>query len=276
VLVKTNLFIALGAAALTYATLQLIGSGSSLVPILLSFAAILAIYNFDMLKKCTAVFLTQPSRYYFCRRHRTMLLVLSVAAVLIALACGAILGTVSFLLTCLTLLLALPLRIRLLPFSKKRLKTFPGAKEIFSSLGWGTLAVLIPHFSRVNPVPVPAAAAVTFLLVVLIMFVRSTLFDIRDIQGDRLVGRETLPVLIGKDKTKLLLGGVSVFLALLLLLASLRNWLPPGSCCYLGLVAYMVLYLYLYHKRVLFQGLGHELVVDSQLMLAGLIAFLLN
>ena len=276
VLIKTNLFIALGAAALTFATLHLIGFNSSLIPLLLSFSAVLAIYNFDMLKKCSTVFLTQPSRYYFCHRHRRLLLVISIAAVIVALAGGALLGSVSFLLVCLTLLLGLPLSIKIPPFTKKRLKTFPGAKEISSSLGWGTLTVLIPLFSRGNLLPSYPAAAVTFILVVLIMFVRSTLLDIRDIQGDRLVGRETLPVLIGKEETKLLLGGVSLVLAFLLILASLRGWLPPFSYYYLGLVVYMLLYLYLYHKRIFFQGLGHELVVDSQLILAGLIAWLLT
>lgn len=275
-LFQANLFIALGAAALTFATLHLISFPFSPVPLLLSFSAVFAIYNFDMLKKCSTVFLTQPSRYYFCLRHRKLLFGTSISALLAALAAGAFLGPLSFLLTGLTLALGLPLRISIFPFTDKRLKTFPGAKEISSSLGWGTLAVLIPLFSRGNPAPLPAAAAVTFLLVVLIMFVRSTLFDIRDVQGDRLVGRETLPVLIGKEKTKLLLGGVSLLLPSLLLLASLRGWLPSHSYYYLGLVAYMVGYLYLYHKRVLFLGLGHELVVDSQLILAGVIAMFLN
>ena len=104
------------------------------------------------------------------------------------------------------------------------------------------------------------------------MFVRSTLFAIRDIQGDRLVGRETMPVVLGAAKTKIMLLLLITLTAGLLILAVLMGWVTSSGYWYLGVIAYGCFYLFLYHKRIIFQGLTHEILIDSQLLLAGLIA----
>ena len=57
---------------------------------------------------------------------------------------------------------------------------------------------------------------VAFAFTAGIVFIRSALSDILDIQSDRLIGRETLPVLIGGKKTLLLLQGISGLLFVLL------------------------------------------------------------
>ncbi|MCX6347989.1 MAG: 4-hydroxy-3-methylbut-2-enyl diphosphate reductase [Candidatus Aureabacteria bacterium] len=276
IVVKSNLFIALGAAALTLAAQTLMGIPADALPILLSFSAVLGIYNLNILADQAAILLNQPSRYLFFRSHRSPILLVSVASLLLAFLIGARLGTLPLLLVLFTLLLGLSYSFRILPrpFPRRRLKDIPGSKEIFSSLGWGTLTVLIPLYSCADPLRYPFAPLVAFAFVFIIMFVRSTLLDIRDMQGDRLVGRETIPVIIGKEKTKVLIAAANIFLAALVTVATARKWAPPSGYLFLPVIAYGFLYLYLYHRRVLFQDLIHEVVVDGKLLLAGVMALL--
>lgn len=275
IVVKANLFIALGGACLTFASMRLLGLPFRWLPVLLSFGYVFAIYNLNIIADQSAILLNQPSRYRFFRRYGKIFNVCSLLALSTALACAAVLGASSFLLALFVLLLGLAYSFKILPpvLPWRRLKDLSGSKELFSSLGWGTLAVLIPAFSSPPPGPSKTATLVAFIFVFVIMFVRSTLFDIRDMQGDRLVGRGTIPVIIGKEKTKLLLGVLTLFLALLLIVASVRGWVPCGYW-YLIVIGYAFLYLLLYHRRVIFQGLFHEMLVDGQLILAGLVAWL--
>lgn len=277
-MVKSNLFIALGGACLTFAAMRLLGLPVNWQPILLSFSAVLAIYNLNIFADQPAILLNQPSRYRFFQRYRKLLLFVCPSALLLAFYCGTLLGLNSFLLAVFALILGLAYTFKVFPSSWpwRRLKDVPGSKELFNSLGWGTLAVLIPAFSTSTPNPPPRAITVAFAFVFIVIFVRSTLLGIRDMQGDRLVGRETIPVMLGKEKTKVLLGAITSLLALLLILATTRGWVPPFGYYYLGVIAYAYLYLFLYHKRILFQGLFHEMIVDSGLILSGIIAWLVS
>ncbi len=273
--VKANLFIAFGGACLTFASMRLMGLSFRWLPPLLSFCYVLALYSLNIVADQSTIRLNQPSRYRLLQRHGRTIKLFIPAGILAALGCSVALGLDSFLLALFVLLLGIAYSFKILPsfLPWRRLKDISGSKELFSSLGWGTLAVLIPAFSAPLPGPAKTAVGVAFVFVFVIMFVLSTLFDIRDMQGDRLVGRGTIPVIIGKEKTKLLLGALTSFLALLLIVASIRGWVPYGYY-YLIVIAYAFLYLFLYHRRVVFRGLFHEMLVDGQLVLAGLVAWL--
>ncbi|MFH1037892.1 MAG: 4-hydroxy-3-methylbut-2-enyl diphosphate reductase [PVC group bacterium] len=276
VIVKANVLIALGGACLTCAAARLLKIPVQWPAVLLSFCLVLAVYNLNIFADQSAIHLSQPSRYRFFLRYRKELYLLNTLSLLAAFWCAGILGAGAFLLTVFTLLSGLAYSFTLLPSTLpgRSLKHLTGLKEFFSSLGWGVLAVLIPAFSaRVPAVPV-ISVLVVFIFVFSVMFVRSSLFAIRDIQGDRLVGRETIPVVLGVRKTKIMLLGLITLVALLLILGAARGWVDSSGYWYLGVIAYGCFYLVLYHRRIIFRGLAHEMLVDSQLLLAGLIAFL--
>ena len=275
VVVKANFFIALGGACLTCASMRLLGIPLQWPAVLLSFCLLLAVYNLNIFADQPAILLNQPSRYRFFLSYRKVLYFINAISLVTASVCALILGTGAFLLTVFTLLSGLAYSFTILPSTLpgRRLKNLTGLKEFFSSLGWGVLAVLIPALSTRVASPSVISVAVVFIFVFSIMFARSTLFAIRDIQGDRLVGRETIPVVLGVEKTKIMLFLLITLTAGLLVLATLRGWVPSSGYWYLGVIAYGCLYLFLYHKRIIFQGLTHEMLVDSQLILAGLISF---
>ena len=78
----------------------------------------------------------------------------------------------------------------------RRLRDIPTSKTLFVPLAWAVMTLILPALSSATPVPwwqIGALSCMAFLLV----FVRSTLLDIRDIQADRLVGKETIPIVLG-------------------------------------------------------------------------------
>jgi len=274
VVVKANFFIAFGGACLTAASMRLLGIHILWPALLLSFSLILSIYNLNIFADQPAIFLNQPSRYRFFHNNRLLLRLLNVLSLATAFVCTVFLGTGPFLLTVITLLSGLAYSSTIFPssFPGRRLKNLTGLKEFLSSLGWGVVAVLVPAAATGTDRPSTIAIMIVFLFVFSIMFVRSTLFAIRDIQGDRLVGRETLPVVLGVDRTKIVLLSLITLNALGLVMAGILGWVPVSGYYYLAVIAYGCVYLILYHKRILYQGLVHEVLVDGQLILAGLIA----
>jgi 4-hydroxy-3-methylbut-2-enyl diphosphate reductase len=106
------------------------------------------------------------------------------------------------------------------------------------------------------------------------VFVRTAFFDVLDMQGDRIVGKETLPILLGEARTMVLLKSVLWVVLILPIVSSL-----------LHLVSYLAFGLAigpLLMARVLTayrQGHGHafvrlEFVVESHFLLTGVVTFL--
>jgi 4-hydroxy-3-methylbut-2-enyl diphosphate reductase len=106
------------------------------------------------------------------------------------------------------------------------------------------------------------------------VFIRSALSDILDIQSDRLIGRETLPVLIGEGKTFILLQGISGILFVLLCAAPSAEWSTSLSFFLLPCVFYIWICFKLYDRRSGFSGVVLEGLLESGYIIAGVSAFL--
>lgn len=83
-------------------------------------------------------------------------------------------------------------------FKIKRLKEIPGSKTFLVALAWAMATVALPNWGAKSG----SGTILTLLALVLVfIYVRNALFDVFDVQGDRIVGKETLPVCIGEEKT---------------------------------------------------------------------------
>jgi 4-hydroxy-3-methylbut-2-enyl diphosphate reductase len=120
--------------------------------------------------------------------------------------------------------------------------------------------------------------AVLFFILLLV-FVRTALFDVFEVQGDRIVGKETLPVCIGEQRTLFILRIIMGLLVVLLLLMPLLGlmsevgfWLLPG-------ILYIIVLTQMYCKGRISQGLRMEFWLETVFyLLAGLtwLSVLLN
>jgi len=117
-----------------------------------------------------------------------------------------------------------------------------------------------------------AALAVAFVFAAGMVFWRTALSDLLDIQGDRLVGRETIPILIGVTKAGRLLIGLLVFLGVLLLVAASVGWVKPvGFSLVVNCLVFGLLFL-VYKGRHLVDRLWLDGMLDGNLLLAGALA----
>ncbi|MBA4393606.1 MAG: hypothetical protein C0407_08645, partial [Desulfobacca sp.] len=104
----------------------------------------------------------------------------------------------------------------------------------------------------------------------------SGLFDVLDIQGDLIVGKETLPIIIGEEKTIRLLKGLSLVTMAGLVLGTLLSVLPLWSLWLLISFLYQFGFLILYEKnRGLPGSVYFEALVEAGFILTGLTAVLL-
>jgi len=143
----------------------------------------------------------------------------------------------------------------------KRLKEIPGSKTFFVAMAWACVIIVVPLYGRGTGWDQASRAA--FIFVLLLVYVRSALYDVFEVQGDRIVGKETLPVCIGRDKTLKLLYFLMALLALLLVGGPLTGTLPIAWAALLPAVVYLFVVAWLYDRDKLSYSTRLEFAVDS-------------
>ena len=83
----------------------------------------------------------------------------------------------------------------------RSLKDIPSSRDLFVALAWATVITFVPqilnHTWQIEPLNIA-----TFCWIFILAFFRSLVFDLRDIEGDRIMGRETLITIIGEKRAR--------------------------------------------------------------------------
>lgn len=242
-------------------------------------AAALYLFCLHTLNRCTsfeADRYNEPNRAMFFERHRRLLHGASAVAGLGALGLSAWVSPMVALILAAGLVLGVFFSLRLEPRALKvgRVLNFPSSKIMVVTAGWTVTLALLPAVAfpdRAGP-----AGLVAALFVFGLVLFRVGLVELRDVQGDRIVGKRTLPIVLGKEQTEALLGVVCAALAVLLW-AGLANGFvaSPVGWAMLVPVAYSGLSLWLFKRRILGHGGLTEAAVDLHLILAGVLALAL-
>jgi 4-hydroxy-3-methylbut-2-enyl diphosphate reductase len=149
----------------------------------------------------------------------------------------------------------------------KKIKDIPGSKNVSEGLAWGSVITLIPLLGQQRPEWLPTI--LSFLFVFAIVYIRSAIFDIFQVQGDMIVGAETLPISIGEQRTLILLKMLSLMAMSVLLITAALGLI--SSFAYLLLFCFLTLFLCLiiYEKKWLYPGNRFEFLVEGSLILSG-------
>ncbi len=276
--IRSCTYAGLGAASLSYASAVLLG-----IQPRFSFCLIAALFIFSMqvlnrFSNKDSVALNEPASATFYERKQTLFICLGITGVVVSFTLGFLLSKSIFFCIFLAGLFGIFYRLEIIPKSLSKiiryrsLEQIPGSKEIFYSIAWAVSTVLIP-FLGVNKSFMPSlviASAFAFSLA----FVRAVVLDIRDIQGDRILGNETIPIAIGKERTKKILITITALVAVLMSASPWFGWVTTLGYYLLPCVAYAAGYQYLFHKRIVAEGLLSETVADFNFILAGIMAFL--
>lgn len=286
-LLTSNIYTCVGAIALTYACclLQRMRTEEGFVHRygLIAFCYIFAVYMLNRIVEDREDKLHAPTRVAFYRQHARLLLGCATVLALSSIALAFTLGPAAATLLVAAYMIGVAYNINVLPkhrlgLRRRRLKDIPASKDVFTASAWTAVAALVPFFHSYHvdgrpPGGTLSNTAVVCAVAFIAVFVRATMYDFVDIQGDRMLGRETLPVLLGKQRTKVILGILTAVLALALGGSAYTGLLPPLGYWLLLIPAYICGYLFVYHRQVLESESLGVLVVDGGLILIGVVAY---
>jgi (E)-4-hydroxy-3-methyl-but-2-enyl pyrophosphate reductase len=275
---QTNIVAAFGAFSLAHAMNVLSGRPPDLVLPSLAFLYIYAMHVLNRLLDKGASTYNDPERAAFYRRYRSLLILSGLVAMAGALIVSAFLGLPAFLATAGLSLLGTIYSLPIVPFRKRHLwryskiKDIPGSKTFAQAFAWAVVMALLPLLGTPR---IPwTGEVVSFFFVFSVVYVRSAFFDIFQVQGDLIVGSETLPITLGEKRTLWLLKCVILVGSILLAVAPVFGWVGPFA--YLLLLCYLTLTLCIlaYERRALYPGTRSEAFVEASLFLAGFLALL--
>lgn len=271
-LIRTDIYSALGAGSL-YLAAALI-QGQTIRGICFSIAC-LYVYAMHVLNRFTdhKTNILGSVREVTYQKHEALYIFLALSALITALGLAFTQGLASFFLL-LTLSLAGGLyNAQLLPprWHFQSLKEVPGSKNISMALAWATVISILPSVS--GGLTLNSRLAVAFAFTCVMVFIRSILSDILDMQNDRLMGRETIPVVVGRDKS-LQLFKLLLFLLLVLLVVSFPfGWAPSITWALIICPFYVLICFELYDKRAALSSMEMWGLLETNYILAGAVAF---
>ena len=274
-LLLSNLLVAFGGFALAYGAAILSGRIPDLVYPSIALFYIYAMHVFNRFLDKGASIYNDPERASFYRKYRIPLIFSGIASMIGALSLSYYLSTTTFFAIAGLSILGIIYSIRIVPISLRHLwryskiKDIPGSKTLSVALAWGAVITLIPLLESVR-MEWPAAV-ISFLFVFSLVYVRSALFDIFQVQGDLIVGAETLPIVFGEKRTLLLLKGLILIGALINAAAAIFGLVGPFSYLLLLCFVSLTLSLLIYEKRWLYPGTRLEAMVEGNFFLAGLL-----
>ena len=270
--VRTDVYSAIGAAFLSLTAMLIQNLPVHFPQILLAALFVYAMHTINRFVNRRTSTIIGSFREASYRHHEKAYLATAAASLILALAIGFFAGRAAFLiLLCVSVFGAL-YNAAIFPGSWRfqGLKDLPGSKNISMATAWATVTAVLPQISR-EPIMTPAMA-IAFCFVFGLVFIRSALSDIHDIQSDKLIGRETIPVLIGREKTERLLIFVSAFLLFLLCIAWPMGWTSSLSPFLSLSIFYIWICFKVYDRKPGFSGVVVEGILETNYVVAGVCA----
>ena len=275
-----NLYIAVSAALLPSAMQAMTGFPGSWYDGLMAAFYAFAMHSLNIYLDRNAIKLNDPSRAAFYQRWRLAFTGAGVAAVVAALWIALDVGFLAFLVMGVLVLLGISYAVPVfLPSSWQslyafKLKDIPTSKTFSVPIAWASVTVIVPYTA--HALPGLDRAIFAFWIAFLMVLVRTAMLDLLAVQGDRLVGRETLVVLIGEAKTGHFLVGTLILLGLSLVVGP---W--AGLCTSFTYVMLPAVALYWSQLNMCFQNRLKEdpafvSAIESTLIGVGLLGLLWN
>jgi (E)-4-hydroxy-3-methyl-but-2-enyl pyrophosphate reductase len=272
-LVLSNLAAAVGAFSFAYAALCLAGGTTNLVFPLMAALYIYAMHVFNRFLDKGAASYHDPARATFQKQHGSLLILMGSFAMGISLILSFITGFGTFMTLVGLSLLGVVYSIPLIPEGAGnrhrfvKIKDIPGSRSLSEALAWLAVMVLLPLFSGSSG-PV-LSVVVTAIVVFSFSYARAVLFSLFQLQGDLMVGTETLPITLGEKRTLALFKRILAGMALLLVCSTLFGLV--SSIFYLMLIPLLTLLicLYAFEKQWVSPGITLEGLVEGNFLMAG-------
>ena len=275
-LLLTNVYVAVGAGCLCFASTRLLGITPVVAPVAVAMLYVLSMHLLNHLTGTAEDEYNDPERARFYMHHRLPLSVMAIAAGGLGILSASAMGPAAFAILLVMSLLGLSYNLYLLPnrlgFKFRRIKDIPGSKTVLIAVAWGVVVALLPGITSEGTLTV--AIVVVFVWATALVFARTAFFDLLDVQGDRIMGKETLPILLGKRKTVVLLKAMLAGCMILVSAGSVIG-LVSGLGFFLTLCpAAMLILAKVYEKGRMLPSMRLEFLAESLFVLSGIITLL--
>ena len=275
-LLLTNVYVAVGAGCLCFASTRLLGITPVVAPVAVAMLYVLSMHLLNHLTGTAEDEYNDPERARFYMHHRLPLSVMAIAAGGLGILSASAMGPAAFAILLVMSLLGLSYNLYLLPnrlgFKFRRIKDIPGSKTVLIAVAWGVVVALLPGITSEGTLTV--AIVVVFVWATALVFARTAFFDLLDVQGDRIMGKETLPILLGKRKTVVLLKAMLAGCMILVSAGSVIG-LVSGLGFFLTLCpAGMLILAKVYEKGRMLPSMRLEFLAESLFVLSGIITLL--
>jgi len=269
--IKTDIYSSLGAGCLSLACMVLQN-----IPLSISSLIIASFFTYAMHVLNRLISRKPPVGFIGSFREETYLLhekfylYSAVVCVLVALILAYNNGIIPFTFLFIMALAGILYNMKILPrgWRFQSLKDLPGSKNIFMAVAWGTVTAILPALN--NNYSLHAALVIAFVFTFGVVFIRSAISDILEIQSDKLIGRETIPVLFGKETTLTLLKIISLILLALLAISNPAGWTTTLSFFLISCVLYIWICFQLCDRKSGFSGAVMEGLLETSYIIAGL------
>ncbi|GBE04273.1 4-hydroxy-3-methylbut-2-enyl diphosphate reductase [bacterium BMS3Abin09] len=277
-IVDSSLYLGLGAVSMCYASLVFQDIMPSAMILLVAFLYVFTVHVFNRYTERLNDELFDPSRTRFFKVFGKPLIITATIASFISMFLSYKLGVIPFALLLFSYMMGILYSIRIVPekllplIKYKKLRDVPGSKDIFIAIAWAWVIVLIPALKEEIHFTYQSMVILSF--VSLTVFIRSVIFDIISIEDDRIVGRETIPTIIGLQKTEAMLMIISIIIGVFLFSSAATGLVPTLGYFLIIPPVLMMVCLYFFQKRKFQDSSLFEAIVDSNFILAGVITYL--
>ncbi len=279
-LLISNITVALGASSLSYAYVVLSRLKPEFIFPLLSFLYIYAMHGLNLFLQRRASTYNDPQRAEFLKKNSKIILSTSILAILTGIVLSYEMNNISFLFIVGLCLAGIIYSLPILPKGiKKRygyssLKDIPASKSLVEAIGWMCIVSIFPILA--NNIKFSASSVLASVVVFILSYVRALMFDVFNIQGDLIVGTETLAIRIGEKKTLLFIKFLLLLEGMILLIGGITHIFPYFS--YIMLIPTFGLFLctLAYEKKWLYLSISLEMFVELNFLITGALAVIIT
>jgi len=265
----SNFWAALGGAGLAIVGTTLLDLEMNVSPVV-ALAYLWAMHLLNHFTDLKATNLTEPAKVRFYKRHICLFIILGLIGLFLSLIL-VFNNLWAFLFMIFMVISGLIYNLKV-PLLRRRLRDIPGSKTIMVPLAWGCLGTVFPLI--LNYTSLLPRSLLVFFYITSIAFIRTMTLDLLDLQGDQMVGRATLPIILGERLAIKVLYLTTIGIIIMTFLCVLLNIFPKVGLAYGIVLIFFFYYLLKIGRRDIAPGIISEATMDGQLIFMGIISLL--
>ncbi len=279
-LLRFNILLAAGAAALTMAANILLGLNSiSVNMILTAFLYTFSMHTINNLTLTGSDRFNDPQKAKLYEKYKYLIFLSAVISILSCFYTSFKMGIISFIIILLMsgagLCYKLPvINIPGVTNGRESLSGIPGSKAVLIAVSWGIICTFLPLSASSDSISITKIPGIfiVFLFTASITFSRTIWVDILAIQGNKIAGETTIPIIIGEKKAFTLLIYLLSFVIILILIASSFNIISKFGFILVLYPVFALLFIIKTRKKQLHPGFFDDIITESMLLISGFLA----